>query len=252
MKPVKALIIDDEEHNRELLRVLLQTHCPNIEIAGEAESADEAFTLIKLTKPQLIFLDVMMPEKSGFDLLKMFTAIDFEVIFVSAFNEYAVNAFDYNALGYILKPIDYNKLIASVDKAVLKIGLNAQNYSVLQFIKTLESDSDSIAKIVIHQNEKVVLVNIADVVSIISNTNISHIQLINNELYHSSRDLKLFEGLLQGNGNFARISKNTLINLDHLKSYQKGDGCVLYMNNNSSFEVSRRKKTEILHRIKLF
>lgn len=252
MNPVKAIIVDDEEHNRQVLRTLLKTYCSNILIIGEAKDTNEAFGLIKLRSPQLVFLDVKMPGKSGFDLLKMFNeALDFEVIFVSAFNEYAVTAFEYNALGYILKPIDYNKLISAVNKAILKIGLNTNNNSVIQFIKTLEKDTDVISKIAIHHNEKVVLVNIADIISIRSYEGICNIDVINNKQYHSARDLKLFEGVLRENVNFTRISKNTILNLNHLKSYKKGDICILQMNNNSEFEVSRRKKTEVLQRIKV-
>ena len=251
MKSINALIIDDEEHNRNVLSTLLNKYCPIIKITGEAESADEAYNLITIHKPELIFLDVRMPEKSGFDLLKKFEAFDFEVIFVSAFNEYAVTAFDFNALGYIMKPIDYNKLINSVNKAILKIGLNSQNTGVLQFIKTLEPTTDSIIKIAIHHNEKVVLVNIADIISIHADLSICHVKLIDNQHYHSSKDLKLFEGMFKEFGNFIRISKNTIINLDHLKSYQKGEVCMLQMKNGFEFEVSRRKKTEVLNKIKL-
>lgn len=252
MNTITAIIVDDEDHNREVLRSLLYLHCQNIQIVGEAMNVDEAFTIINLKKPQMVFLDVMMPEKSGFDLLKMFDqTINFEVIFVSAFNEHAVTAFDYNALGYILKPIDYNKLITAVNKAILKIGINSQNNSVLQFIKTLEPDTDSIAKIAVHHNEKVVLLKVSDVIAIWANESICHIELLNNECYYSSKDLKLFDGMLRDNGNFARINKNAVVNLDHIKSYVKGDVCILQMSNNSKFEVSRRKKTEILQRIHL-
>lgn len=138
MSIVTAIIIDDEEHNRNVLNTLLKKHCPLVQIIAEAANVEDAFEKIKNKKPQLIFLDIKMPNKSGFDLLKLYDVIDFEVIFVSAFNEYAITAFDFNALGYILKPIDYSKLIKVVDKAILKIDSNQQNNNVLHFIKTLE------------------------------------------------------------------------------------------------------------------
>lgn len=250
MKPLTALIIDDEEHNRNNLKILLNKHCPDINIIGDARSVDEAFTMINVHKPKMIFLDVMMPEKSGFDLLKLFNKLDFEVIFVSAFNEYAVTAFEYNALGYILKPIDYNKLVVTVNKAVLRIELANSNNEVLQFIKTLDPQTNSIAKIPIHHNDKVVLLDIAEVVSIESIEGVCHITTLSKR-HLSSKELKIFEGLLKNAGNFERINKSTLINLDHLQSYEKGETCVLQMINNNKFEVSRRKKTEILHKLRL-
>ncbi|MGZ5486577.1 MAG: LytR/AlgR family response regulator transcription factor, partial [Nitrososphaeraceae archaeon] len=101
---ISAIIIDDEVHNRNVLKTLLEKYCPMIKVIEECGNAIDAFDKINELKPQLIFLDIKMPGKSGFDLLKMFSGIDFEVIFVSAFNEYAITAFEFNALGYILKP----------------------------------------------------------------------------------------------------------------------------------------------------
>jgi two-component system LytT family response regulator len=251
MNLVTALIVDDEEHNRNVLKTLLTKHCPTVQVIGEAKNVDEAFTLLHTEKPQLLFLDVKMPNKSGFDLLKMFETIDFEVIFVSAFNEFAVTAFEFNAIGYILKPIDYHKLIIGVNKAILKISLRQKNEGVVQFIKTLEPKTDSIAQLAVHHHEKVVLVNIKNVISIQSNEGICQLKLIDNKQYHSTKDLKLFEGILKEIGNFVRISKNIILNLDFLKSYEKGELCVLQMQNGDEFEVSRRKKAEVLSKIKL-
>ncbi len=188
MQNITAIIIDDEEHNRHVLSALLNKHCTTIQIIGSAKSADEGFELIKMQKPQLVFLDVKMPKKSGFDLLRQFETIDFEIVFVSAFNEYAITAFEYNALAYILKPIDYNKLITSVNKAILKIGLKSKNDAVLQFIKTIEPNTNNMTKIPIHHNEKVELVNISDIISIISDHGVCEITLIDNQHYHSTKD----------------------------------------------------------------
>ncbi len=250
MNLVSAIIIDDEEHNRNVLQSLLTKYCPLINVVAEASNVNDAFDLIKDKNPQLIFLDIKMPNKSGFDLLKLFNVIDFEVIFVSAFNEYAITAFEFNALGYILKPIDYTKLIKAVDKAILKITSNRQNEDVLHFINTLEVKNDLISKISIHHNEKVIFVNISDIVSVESNNGVSEIKVLNNLRYNSSKDLKLFDDMLEKNGNFIRVNKSVIINLDYLKSYSKGDVCLIEMLNGSFFEVSRRKKTEVLNRIK--
>lgn len=252
MTVIKSFLVDDEKHNRDILIALLQKHCPKIQIIGEASDAGEAYEKIKSLSPELVFLDVMMPGKSGFDLLKMFDQINFEVVFVSAFNEYAITAFDYNALGYILKPIDFDKLINTVNKAVLKIGQSGHHNHVGQFIKTLDPDSDEITKIAVHHNEDVVLVIIADIVSIQSSEAISKIVVSDGSRYYSSKDLKIFEDLLKKSDKFIRIGKNTIVNLNFLKSYQKGEVCVLQMSNGESFEVSRRKKAEVLTRIKAF
>jgi two-component system LytT family response regulator len=192
-----------------------------------------------------------MPNKNGFDLLRMFDNINFEVIFVSAFNEYALTAFDFNALGYILKPIDYIKLISVVDKAIAKIVTNASNNNIVHFIKTLEEGNNFINKITLHHKEKVIFVNITDIVSIESNDGICELKLMDNSSYFSSKDLKLFEAILNPSGNFIRVNKSVIININYIKSYNKGDICILEMSNGLSHEVSRRKKTEVLSKIKI-
>lgn len=247
---ISAIVVDDEIHSRNVLKRLLEKHFPEIEILAEAKNADEAFDLITTLSPQLVFLDVQMPEQTGFDLLRKFDQIHFEVIFISAFNEYAVTAFEFNALGYVLKPIDFNKLIIAVNKALSKLTSNIQNNDLSQFIKTLTPESHSIKKIALHHNEKVVFVTIADIVSIEAGAGICELRLMDNQHYYSTRDLKLFEDLLRRSGNFMRINKQCILNLDFIKSYQKGEICILEMHDGREFEVSRRKKSDIITRLK--
>lgn len=247
---ITAILVDDEIHSRNVLRKLLAKHFPEIELLAEAKNADEAFDMISLQSPQLVFLDVQMPEKSGFDLLRMFERLDFEVIFISAFNEHAVTAFEFNALGYVLKPIDFHKLILNVNKALAKLTSNSQNNDLSQFIKTLGPGTQSVKKIALHHNEKVVFVTIADIISIEAASGICEVRLSDKQHYYSTRDLKLFEDLLRKAGNFMRISKNCILNLDFIKSYLKGETCLLELQDGREFEVSRRKKTEINMRLK--
>jgi two-component system LytT family response regulator len=250
MNLVTAIIIDDEEHNRNVLNTLLKKYCSLVQIIAESSNADDAFDKINKLHPQLVFLDIKMPNKSGFDLLKMFDSIDFEVIFVSAFNEYAITAFDFNALGYILKPIDYSKLLKVVDRAIYKINSNKQNNDLRHFIKTIEEKNDIINKISIHTNDKVFLIPISDIVSVEASISLCELVLIDSSKYHSSKSLKLFENMLDRLGNFIRISKSLIINVNYIKSYSKGDVCILQMKNGMSHEVSRRKKADVLNKIK--
>jgi two-component system LytT family response regulator len=251
MESITALIIDDETHNRNVLKTLLKKHCPGIQVIGEANSAESAFAEITEKQPRLVFLDIKMPERSGFDLLRMFEEIDFEVIFVSAFNEYAITAFEFNALAYILKPIDFSKLISAVGKAVSKIKLNKSNSSVFHFIKTVEEKNDLIGKINIHHGGSVILLNISDIISLESIGDSVEIKTINGEHFYSTKEIKLFDRLLNVHRNFVRISRGVIINTSHIVSYSKGDTCILEMHNRSSFEVSRRKKAEALAKIRL-
>jgi two-component system, LytTR family, response regulator len=247
---IKAVIIDDEAHNRNVLRTLLTAYAQEVEVIAEAQDADDAFFKIRHLHPQLIFLDIKMPGKSGFDLLRMFEKIDFEVVFVSAFNEFAITAFEFNALDYILKPIDHAKLKKAVGKAVDRVKANKEDDDILHFIKTLDEANDLITKFSVHHNGKVMLVNVSEIAFLEANVDYVNLNLVNGSRYTSSKSLKQFEEVLHPLKNFIRVSKSILINTDSIKSYTKGEVCIIELNNGQFFEVSRRKKTEILNRLK--
>jgi two-component system LytT family response regulator len=247
---IRAIIVDDEVHNRNVLQTLLRKHCQEVEIIAEAESAPDAFFKIAELKPQLVFLDIRMPDKSGFDLLKLFKEIDFEVIFVSAFDEYAIKAFEFNALDYILKPIDYVKLMKAVNKAVNKIKSQEKDDTMLHFVKTLADKDELINKFSVHHNGKVIFVNVNDVVYIEAKTDFCELIIKDGSRYTSSKDLKLFEDVLSEAGNFIRISRSVIVNTDYLKGYTKGEVCIIELTSGHHFEVSRRKKTEIIGKLK--
>jgi two-component system LytT family response regulator len=222
MELLTALIVDDEIHNRSVLKTLLETHFPEIHIAGEAENVRTAHEKIEELKPKLLFLDIKMPGKSGFDLLKMFDAIDFDV----------------------------SKLKGVVEKAIAKIKTNQVNENVFHFIKTLEEKNDLINKIPVHHNEKVVLLNVRDLISVEVKDAVCELRLVNGMQYYSSKDLKLFEDMLEKIGDFIRINKSVIINTNHIKAYSKGEICIIEMVSEASFDVSRRKKTEVLRKVK--
>jgi two-component system LytT family response regulator len=153
-------------------------------------------------------------------------------------------------LGYILKPVDYVKLEKAVDKAIMKIVLNHHNNDVFHFIKTLENNNDLIDKISIHNNDKVVFINIKEIISVEANNGICEIKLVNNTRYISNKDLKLFDEMLENIGSFIRVNRSVVINAKCIKSYTKGDNFNIEMIDGSEFEVSRRKKTEVLSKLK--
>lgn len=249
---ISAIIVDDEKHNIVMLQSLLKENCPEIDVLDYADNVDHAFEKINNLKPQLIFLDIKMPRKSGFDLLRLFSEINFEVIFVSAYNEYAITAFEFNALGYILKPIDYVALQKTVKNAVSIIVARRSKYNndISQFVKTLEDKSDKINKISVHHNDKVIFLNVKDFVYIECKTEFCELNLIDRSCYTSSKELKKFENLLSEIGSFIKINKSIIINTDYIKSYTKGDICNITVHTGEVFEVSRRKKTDIISLLK--
>ena len=247
---IPTLIIDDEENNRNVLSTLLKKYCPEISIIDEAGNADEAFLKINKYHPKLIFLDIKMPQKSGFDLLKMFPVINFEVVFVTAFDHYAIHAFEFNAVAYILKPINYTKLIKAVEKVSKWVKANENNNLMLHFVKTLSDTNELMGKFSVHHNGKVVFINVSDISFIETKDNNTTLNLHDGSHYYSSKDLIAFETILRESQNFIRINKNIIINSNSIKSYSKGETCMIDMKTGQTFEVSRRRKSEILKKLK--
>ena len=246
---MKAILIDDEYSNRMLLASMLKKHCPDVMIIGDADSVDTGFEMINRLQPDLVFLDVKMPEKSGFDLLRMFKEINFSVIFVTGFDEYAIKAFEFNALDYILKPIDYSKLVKAVKKAEAKI-ISGTN-SIIHFVHSLEEKTNYIKKITVHDKDKVHVIDLNDIIYIAANKNYSKIFDNKQRLYVSPKPLLHYEELLYPFRNFMRVNKSYIINSGFLISYSKGSDCSITLAGcDIEIEISRRKKTEIIQLLK--
>jgi two-component system LytT family response regulator len=248
---ITCLLVDDEHSSRAVLRTLIEKHCPGIKIVGEASSANEAIRAIEMHRPQLLFLDVQMPGKNSFELLREFSEIDFDVIFVSGFDEYALQAFDFNAIDYILKPVDYRKLVSAVERAKERISLKSiQSQNVLHFVHTLDEKSELVKKVSLHHNDKVVLIDISSITFIEAARGYCDIYTSDNQKYISSKPLKDYEMLLSRFPSFMRVNKSILINVSHIHSYSKGTSCFVTLNNEKVVEISRRKKTEIIEMLK--
>jgi two-component system, LytTR family, response regulator len=250
MKKINSIIIDDEPANRNVLASLLERHCPAIQVIGTAESADEGYQAINELKPDLVFLDIRMPVKSGFDLLKMFSEIDFKVIFVTSYDQYAIQAFEFNAIDYILKPIDYAKLIKSVNKVEKSIDQKSHD-SIIHFIHSIDEKNQLVKNISVHQSDKVHVIDINDICYIQASRNYSEIITDTNQKLLSTKTLSDYEELLNNHSNFLRINKSILVNINYIKEYTKGSSCLIMIKNNDvELEVSRRKKSEIIQFLK--
>lgn len=248
---ITSLIIDDEIHNLRNLSSLLEEHCPIIRIVGQYNNPHEALIAIRDKQPQLIFLDIKMPGKSGFDLLLELEDISFEIIFVSAFNEFAIQAFEFCAIDYLLKPLDFTKLIKSVNKVAERITQKQSSKDVYYFIQALNSDMPGLQKLSVHKNGKVVLIAIENICSIEAHGDYCQIELHNGLHYSTSKKLGAFDDLFRSSNKFIRISKSVLVRIDSISSYSKGEPCFIELENGKIYEVARRKKTEILGILKI-
>lgn len=248
---ISALIIDDEGNNRQMLQMLLRDHCPAIDTVYEASDIDTAYEQIVHLRPALVFLDIRLPGKNGFDLLRMFSKIDFEVVFVTAYDQYAIRAFEFNAIDYIIKPISVPRLLSAVDRVIERMRNNDNSEMMLHFVKTIKDSNELSQKLSVHHNGKVRIVNVADIASIQVGHDHTTITLMNKSHFYSSKDLVKFEVLLQGIPNFQKVSKSAIVNVFAIKSYSKGDPFVIELMSDEVFEVSRRRKAEILKNVKM-
>ena len=238
---LKTIIVEDEQTSRDILKNYLTKYCPAVEVLGEAKNIDEALVLIRNNELDLIFLDVEMPYGSGFDLLDKLGKTDFEVVFVTAYNQYAIEALNKHASYYLLKPISIDDLIKAVDYVTeLKKKENELQNSIL-IPKTNPTDQ----KITIPTQDGFEVLEMKDIIYCKADDNYTEIYLENGLKKLVSKTLKYFDDILKANG-FARIHKSYLVNVSYITSYRKGKGGTVFLNNGKELSVSASKKAELL------
>lgn len=245
---IHAIIVDDELKGRQLLRQLTEKFTPQVKISGEAGNAQEALELIEMAKPDLIFLDIEMPGKSGIEMLKELKEIPFAVVFVTAFNQYAVEAFRLGAIDYLLKPVSPSDLQQAVERVAHHQNLQSSNKSRLnEFAKNYGLAFTKITVPALHGFE---FVDFDEIVFLQSDSNYTRIKLKDGRTIVATRLLGDFEEMLAPY-NFFRIHKSYIINLVHMKKYTKGEGGTVMMKDGSEMDVSRRMKEAFLQRIRI-
>lgn len=236
---IRTLIIDDEQNARSALKGLLRDLSPEIQVVGEAGDVASGLELIIQNRPDLVFLDVQMPDGTGFDLLEQIPEPAFKVIFVSAFDRFAVTAFRFSAIDFLLKPVQANDLLQALDK------MDKGNESQTAKIKVLLGNRSGIEKIVLPSLDELLFVKVDEIIRCESDNNYTYFYLSGNERILVSRTLKDYEELLEPMG-FFRIHKSSIINLRFLKKYKKGEGGIVTMEDGTQLEVSRRRKDDFL------
>jgi two-component system LytT family response regulator len=244
----KAVIVDDELGARESLSKMLEKNCKNIQVVAKADNMMNAFIEITNHQPDLVFLDIEMPNGNAFDLLEKFKEINFNIIFVTAYDHYAIKAIKFSAIDYILKPVDPEELV----KAVSRFESQHENKTSLdKKFKTLLSNvkpENKLKKVGIPDGDGLVFINLADIIRCDSDGNYTYFLLTSGKKIIVSRTLGEYEQMF-AEDNFFRVHRSHLINLEHVKKYIKGEGGYVIMSDNSQVEVSRRNKNEFLEKL---
>ncbi|MEX1001714.1 MAG: LytTR family DNA-binding domain-containing protein [Crocinitomicaceae bacterium] len=254
---LNAIIVDDEDLARKNLSMLLEDYCPEIEIIGDAGTIKEARSLIEDKKPDVVFLDIRMPSGSeGFELLESLENRDFLVIFVTAFKDYALRAFQANAIHYVLKPIDIEDLKDAVDRVIQVKNTftehpdNFETY--FESIKNLSSSMQSEGygnKVAISHTKGIKLIEIEDIVYLEASGNCTVLYFNDGTRYLDTRTLKIYEGILNP-GIFYRIHKSHIINMQYLKEYLHEDGHFAVLKNGKLLSVARNRVSAFVKTLK--
>lgn len=240
---IRALIVDDEKKARDLLSILLKENCPQVEIAGMAASVKEAHETIMKLKPDLVFLDIEMAGETGFDLLARFESITFSIIFITAFDKYALKALKFSALDYLLKPVDEKELVQAVKKAEKEQDSGDLKQKLDIFLKGYYSLIDN--KIAISSMEGFEFIEINDIIRCEAEGKYTDCYLVNDRKIVATKNIKEFEDILSTH-RFFRVHHSHLINLRFIKNYHKGRGGYVVMIDGATIPVAERKKDEFL------
>ncbi|HKR06665.1 MAG TPA: LytTR family DNA-binding domain-containing protein [Bacteroidia bacterium] len=242
---INAIIVDDEKDGREALHKIILNFTKNVNVVAMADSAESAFADIEKYKPDLVFLDIEMPGETGFDLLRKFKSISFKTIFITAHSHYAIKAFKFSAIDYLLKPVDIDDLVEAVKKVETSIPANhTPDYNT--FLQEIGKKSPE--KIALPLHDGLEYVRISDIIRFEGDGSYTTAYLADGKKIMVSRNIKEYEDLLSEN-NFFRCHISHLINLHRVKRFSRHDGYYAEMNDGKRVEISRRKKDGFVARM---
>ncbi len=242
---IKAIIVEDEEKSARLLANLLSTYCADVVLLGSASTISEAIQLINLEEPDVLFLDIELQKETGFDLLKRFTTINFQLVFTTAFEQYALNAIKCSALDYLLKPIDVDELKAAVEK-VQRQKLDKQVHLKLELLtQHIQNTNTQAIQIALATNEGLHILKVTEILYLESDRQYTTFFLTNGEKVMTSKNIGEYEDLLSTH-NFFRIHHSYLINLAEVKKFVRDSGGMALMSNGVLLDISKRRKDAFL------
>lgn len=245
MKKIKAIIVDDEDSARDVLHNLLLRFCPEVEILAKCENISQAVEAIKNSPPDLVFIDIEMPNYAGYEIVKFFDRISFEIVFVTAYDKYALRAFEIAAMDYLLKPVDIERLKKAVQRVAERKNLQQQTERLAVLRQSMESKE--MKNIVITDKGQQHVIALESIIAIEAMESYCSIHTTEKK-YTVSKNLKHFENLLENSEQFIRVHKSWMIAQKHIKKYSLSD-LNIYLSNGLVAKLSKYKKTEFEDRL---
>jgi len=247
---INCVIVDDEPGNVRVLEKMLDQYCPQVMVCGEASDAEKAEKLIREVQPELVFLDIEMPHGNAFDLLDRMMPVEFDVIFVTAFDEYTLKAFKYSILDYLLKPVNIEDLQQAVEKASERLRLRKSSAQLNNLLANLRQPDPLAQKLAIPTSEGIVFVQVDAITRCEAKGSYVMLHFRNGEKILSSRNIREYEKLLPPS-HFLRVHNSYIINLMDIKKYHKGRGGTVEMQDRTVIEIAIRRKNEFLSRFRM-
>jgi two-component system LytT family response regulator len=242
---IRTIIIEDEPVSREMLGLMLARYENDIELIESCSSPDEGIESIARHQPDLVFLDIQMPRMNGFDMLKKIKTINFEVIFTTAFDQYAINAVRISALDYLLKPVDDEDLATAIARCRERMKEKKPQLQFEHLFNNLTNKNPLNKTIALSASDGISFIKMSDILRVEANGRYAKFYLLNKETIVVSKTLGDFEEILSAN-QFFRIHDSAIINLNHIKKYIRGDGGTVVLSDNTELDVARRRKEDFI------
>jgi len=245
---IRTVLVDDETDSIRVLQKLLEKYCPQVAVVGTAEGVETALAVIQGTRPDLLFLDIEMMQGNAFDLLNQLRPLTFQVIFVTAFDNYAIRAFKYSAVDYLLKPVDIDELVSAVDR----VSERSQQKNIIDqmqvFLDNMGTFNLATQKMAVPTVDGLIFINLKEVVRLEAKSSYTQILMENGEVVTATRTIKDYEDILP-EGLFCRIHNSHIINLQKIEKYHKGRGGYVTLEDGSTIEVAIRRRQEFMRRL---
>lgn len=245
---IRTIVVDDEPAFAENLIAMLRDEPTGVKVIGKAQSIDEGLAMIAEHQPDLVFLDIMLREGSGFDLLRHCPERNFQVIFVTAYDQYAIEAFKFSAVDYLLKPVASHELVAAVGRVRSLLHQHQADRQLRVLLENVQGISSQNRKLVLRESETLHVVNLTDILWCAADGSYTTFHLEDGNKITVSQHLKEYETLLEPQG-FFRVHRSHLVNLQKIRRLDKADGGTIHLTNGSTLPVSVRKREHLVHRL---